>query len=248
MSNNNFFEDSEETQEPEKVKVGETEFSSDELQELIGAGKKLKEIEEKQGQPVDEILTSWGKRGELLGKYKSLTGTKSVSELEERLAKEKELKDNPPTEDQKSQEELERQVRAELEKYGVVTEDKLSKMGVLTKEEYENIEAGKRMLRDVKKVIREAKDDGKPETTPEELLKFMRDPANPKDPRNAYDIMFKKQLEDWKQGRIEQVKKPAMATITQSTAGAKQPEFKVPSNKEDLRKSLTAVLNGEGGQ
>jgi len=85
---NDFFEKKEEKEEmeekqenAEKVKIGESEFAPEELEILVESGKRLKEIEEKQGQPVEDILKSWGQRGEVLGKYKKLTGTETVEEL-----------------------------------------------------------------------------------------------------------------------------------------------------------------------
>jgi len=234
-----FFEDqAEEAQEPEpeKVKVGETEFTSEELEELVGAGRRLREIEEKQGQPVDEILTSWGKRGERIGEYK-----KKLGEYEKELEKVK----NPPSQEQVNDEQMRAQVLAELKKYDVPT---LAEVKEVIKDVYNQNRAGERMLANVNKVLRQAKRDGKPTAEPQKLLEFMSDPANPKDPEKAYKLMFEPELEAWKEERINKVKKPTMLAETKSTAGAKKPEFKVPSNREDLRDVLKSALYGEGGQ
>lgn len=236
MTDNFFKDETGETEEPEKVKVGETEFSPEELQELIGAGQKLKEIETKQGQPIDEVLTSWGKRGEVIGQLKK--------EKEEALVK-LDKYENPPTPEQVDKEKIKEQVISEAREYGLLTKDEAQEMFVKT---YEERRAGERLLASVKRTLREAKSDEKPTTTPEKLLEFMADPANPKDPEKAYKIMFEKELEEWKEARINQVKKPNMFTETTSTAGAK--EFIPPklTNREDLRNALRVSIRGEGGQ
>ena len=101
MTNNDFFD---ENKEEEKIKLGEQEFSEDELQDLIGAGKKLKEIEEKQGQPVEDILTSWGRRGETIGELKK------KAEEADKLREEIELLKNPPAKEVIDQENLKKEV------------------------------------------------------------------------------------------------------------------------------------------
>lgn len=232
---NKFFDDKPGDQEPEKVKVGEVEFTPEELQDLVGAGQRLKEIEEKQGQPVDEILTSWGKRGEVIG---------GLKKEKEELAKELDKYKNPPPQEQVDREKLKEQVVSEAREFGLLTKDEAHKM---MEELYETRRSGEKILARTNKVLREAKKEGRPVIATEKLLEFMADPSNPKDPQNAYNILFSKELDEWKQKRLESIKKPGMITETKSTAGSKGPEFKVPTNKEDLRNALRVAIRGEGG-
>ena len=117
----------------------------------------------------------------------------------------------------------------------------------MIEELYTTRRSGERILASVNKVLRQANSDGKPVTTADKLLEFMADPSNPKDPDKAYKLMFEKELEDWKQKRIESLKKPTMLTETKSTAGTKQPEIKIPSNREELRNALRIAVRGEEG-
>lgn len=234
MANNDFFNDDKQ-EETEKIKLGDQEFSTDELNELIGAGKKLKELEEKQGQPVEDILTSWGRRGESIGELK-----KKNEEYEKELDRLK----NPPAKEVVDQENLKKEVLGELKGYGVLTKDEVQAM---INDIYQTNRSGERLLAQVKRVSREAKADGKPEVEPEKLLEFMADPNNPKDPEKAYKVMFDKELEEWKENRINQAKKPNMMTISKTTAGAKTFEPKKIGNKDELRSALTSVMFGEGG-
>lgn len=235
MTNNDFFD---ENKEEEKIKLGEQEFSEDELQDLIGAGKKLKEIEEKQGQPVEDILTSWGRRGETIGELKK------KAEEADKLREEIELLKNPPAKEVIDQENLKKEVLGELKGYGILNKEEVKEM---INDIYHTNRDGERMLAQVKKVSREAKADGKPEIEPEKLLEFMADPNNPKDPQKAYNVMFEKELDEWKENRINQAKKPNMMIEKTVTAGGKSFEPKKIGNKDELRSALTSVMFGEGG-
>lgn len=243
IANNNFFEDKsiedQGTKEPEKVKVGDTEFTSDELQELIGAGQKLREIEGKQGQPVEKILESWGKRGERLGEWKKATGAQKPEEFL-KVAKEKEEK----PQEQVDEEKIREQVLAEAKKFGLATTEEVERV---VKQIYNENRAGEKVLVSVNKVLRVAKADGKPTTTPEKLLEFMADPSNPKDPEKAYKLMFETELEDWKAQKLGQLKKENMPIEKTTTAGAK--EFTPPklTNRDELREALKVAIRGEGG-
>lgn len=236
MANNDFFEDKQDdSQEVEKVKVGDIELSPEELQDLVGRGQKLKELEEKQGQPVENIISDWGKRGELLGQEKKAR--------EEALAELDKYK-NPPTKEQVDQETIRKQVLEELKGYGIPTIDEVKQA---VNDIYQTNRAGERMLAQVKRVAREAVADGKPEVTPEALLEFMADPSNPKDPEKAYKVMFDKELEEWKLGQINKAKGQTMTTVTKSTAGAKTFTGKTPNTKDELNAALSSVLWGESG-
>lgn len=237
MSNNdNFFDDTEEKKDVEKVKVGDQEFTPDELSDLVGSGRKLKELEEKQGQPIDDILHSWGKRGETIGELK-----KQKEEYEKELDKFK----NPPAKEEVDREAVRKEVLDEMKGFGFATKEELLKeMNNL----YQNNRAGERMLSAVKRVSREATADGKPEIEPEKLLEFMADPNNPKDPQKAYNVMFEKELDEWKLAQIDKAKKPGMIIEKETTAGGKVFEPKKITSKEELTSALRSSIFGEGGQ
>lgn len=212
-------EEEESETEPSKIKLGETEFTEDELTDLVGKAKKIKEFEEKQGQSWDEVAKSWGKRGERIGTLKK--------ELEEVKSK---LDSIPKTEEQLTKEERETKIRQELNRFGVVTKEEL--------ENYYKEQRGKeRVVSRTNKVIRQAKRDGYPETTPEQLIKFMADPANPNNPEVAYKIMFEKEIDRIKSEKLESLRKKGMTTTTKNNAGAK--DFTPQKiTKENLRSTL----------
>lgn len=234
-----FFDDKfddkkEEEQELEKIKVGDTEFTADELNELIGKAKTVKEFEEKQGQSWDKVVESWGKRGERIGEYK-----KKIEEYEKELDKIK----NPPPQEQIDREKLKEQVLAEAKVFGLLTKDEAQKM---MEEFYHTRRSGERLLTQVNKTLKWAKERGYPQITAEKLLEYMADPINPKDPRNAYEIMFKKEIREVDGKKLESIKPKGMITQQISTAGSKQPKRK-PLTKEDLPAAFREVLSRTEG-
>ena len=228
--NMSIFDDKEEVS---TIKLGETEFTQEELNELVGAGRKLKELEEKNGQPVEDILSSWGRRGEEIGKYK-----KELEEKEQRLA---ELSKPAATVEQLDEEKTREQVVAEAKKYGLLTKEEAQEMinGIVSERE-----AGRQILNQTKKVLRQAEKDGRPMVELDKLLEFMSDPNNPRDPQNAYDIMFKKEIKEWEQKQLSTLKNKGMSTL--SAPSIKEPERKSISTKDALKEALSEHFSNFG--
>ena len=181
-----FFEDKEENkeetqEEQEKIALGEEEFTSEELQELVGKAKAVKEFEEKQGQTWDEVTKSWGKRGERIGELK-----KQLEEYE----KKKEEANKP--EEQVNAEQVEAQIKAEAKKYGFVLKDDFEQEVTSL---YNKLRGGERVFAKVNKTIKENVKKGYPKTDAESLLKYMNDPNNPADPGKHTNWWFKKKKE-----------------------------------------------------
>lgn len=239
MANKFFEENKEEVEEvSETIKLGDTEFTQDELNELIGAGRKLKEIESKQGQPIDEVLKSWGKRGERLGEWKKATGAQKPDEY---LAKVNEEKSKTP--EQLSREEMKAKVLAEAREFGILTKEDMNPDGFLTKADYEKIRSGEKTLNAVKKTIKVNERAGYPPVSEEALLKFMSDPRNPGDAKNAYKIMFDKEIKEIDMKKLHSLKPRGIYTDSKSTAGSKEFAPKKPSTLEGLREAMKAHMN-----
>jgi len=213
-------EETEESQEPEKIKVGENEYSQEDLNSLVGLGSKLKEFEEKQGQEFDDVVKSWGQRGERIGEYKKeIEALKKASEPAP-------AEGAPQTEEQ-----LAEQVRAEAKKYNLLTADDFDNL-------YQQRRSSERVLAKTRSVARRAEKEGKPKVAVEKLLEFMADPDNPKDPQKAYNVMFEPELDKYKEEQLMKVKKPGMITQETTSAGSKQPKKVIPTadNLEQMLK------------
>jgi len=212
-----------EEQEEQKISLGDQEFTSDELQELVGKAKKVSEFEEKQGQPWEEVTKSWGQRGERIGELK-----KEVEEL--RALKEQEEKPK----EQLDQEAIEKQIRQEAQKYGLVFKDELKDEASRI---FTQLREGEKMMSRVKKVIRTNANQGYPKTTEKDLLEYMKDPNNPADPEKAYKLMFEDEIEKVRNKKLDSIRKPGMQTETKSTAGGKT--YVPPKvSKENLTQTL----------
>mgnify|MGYP001615986092 CR=1 FL=1 len=208
--------------EPTKIKVGETEFTNEELQGLVESGKRLTDIETKQGQPIDKILESWGRRGERLGEWKKATGAEKPDEFLK--AKETEL--NKPKE-QVDREKIKAQVIAEAKEFGLLTkEEAVEEFNKI----YETRRAGEKMFGSVNRVLKKAESEGRPVCTPEELLEFMAHPDNPKDPEKAYKLKYEKELDEWKINQLNKMSKKGIITETKTTAGGKEFTSEAPTN------------------
>lgn len=215
--------------EPEKIKLSdEMEFTPDELKDLVANGRKLKELETKQGQPIDDILKSWGERGNTIGELKA-----KVQEFEEKAK-------NPPAQEEVDKEKLKKQVLDEAKGYGLVDADSVKQM---INEIYDTKRTGERIVSAANKVIRVAKREGKPEVEVGKLLEYMADPSNPKDPQKAYNAMFEEDINKWREAQIMKVKRPGYITDTSGAAGAKVPSSKVPQSQNELTKALGEYLN-----
>lgn len=232
-----FFEDNkeepqvEETQ-PETVKIGDNEFSTDELEELVGKGKAAKEWEEKAGDTLDNLKSTFGKRGQTIGDLK-----KQVEELEQ-----SQRQPEPQPGQQLTEEQQKQQILEEAKKFGILTKDEFDNMFDSL---YQNRRSGEKLLARTQRVIRAAKKDGKPAVNEEKLLEFMSDPSNPSDPEKAYKLMFEKELDEWKEKNMLKAKKPGMITESKSTAGSKQPEQPAPPTRDNLEQRLSEFLKAQ---
>lgn len=218
-----FFNEDDQEQEQDTIALGDEEFTTEELEELVGKAKALTEFEEKQGQSWDEVTKSWGKRGERIGELK-----KQLEEYE----KKQEEEEKPP--EQLNQEQIEKQIKAEAKKYGFVLKDDFETevQGI-----YNKLREGEKILNRTKRVIKDNAKKGYPKVKEEELLKYMNDPANPADPEKAYKLMFEKEIREVDEKKLGSIKKPGMQTNDKPTAGGK--EFTPPKvTKENLSQVL----------
>ncbi len=212
------------SEEPEMVKVGDKEYSQEDLGNLVGLGQQFQEIEKKQGQPVDDIIKSWGDRGNRIGELKT-----QVSELEKQEITKKEEAGQ-----QLSPEELQKKVIAEAETMGLIHKGNIDKYIDARNE------AGQ-ILANVNSVVDQAKKDGKPETDAEALVKHMQE-TGIKQPEKAYKDLFETELDAWKEKQLKKIDKPKLATEDTSGAGSKEPAPQ-KVNKGNLDDLLKAHFN-----
>lgn len=233
MAKDDFFqeekEEKQEEQEPEKIKLGEEEYTQEELSKLVGIGKVGLEAQEKYKTDITKVWPEYTKKSQELAEYKEKV--KGYEEKEKQALTEKVNQG-----EQLSPEEVKKQALAQADELGLIHKGNVTQF-------VNQVLAAKDLINDTEKVVTEAKNDGKPETTVDELLKYM-DETGFKSPEKAYKDMFENELDKWKEQQMTKLKQPGMITEGSSTAGAKQPE-PVKVTNDNLNSMIHSVLNRE---
>lgn len=230
----NFFNKKESELEPEteqqgdqsSLKIGDKEYTQDELNQLVGLGEMARELEGKWNTKIDRLYPEFTKKSQRLSEYE---------QREQELEREKErdaLKKAQKGEDLLPEEQA-KLVRQELKKHGVVLADEID-------EYIARHTAVRDLIKQVDEVVANTKQDGKPLTTKEELLAFMDD-NGVKNPELAYKLKFEKELRDWEEKQLSKLKQPGLVTEETSTAGSKEPA-PVKVTKENVSELLKQAL------
>jgi len=197
-----------ESQEPEKVKIGEKEYSQEDLAKLVGYGEKAVELEGKWNTKIDKLYPEYTKSRQELADIRKQQeeGVKKAQEEISQKAQEGQ---------QLSPEEQDKLIETELEKRGVVTQKNVYQYVA-------NFVAAQELNKEIDVLNSEAEGDGKPKVSRDELLDYM-DESGVKNPRDAYELKFKQELKEWEAKQVQSLKKPGLMTETSSTAGSKEP-------------------------
>src|SRR3990167_5602387 len=218
-------EEPEKTEEPEKIKLGDSEYTQEELNELVKLGGVAKEYETKWDRKIDTIYPRY------------LEATKKLSELEKQVEEETKSKPEPPL---GSPEEVKTQALKQAKELGLVTVDDINNYIDARVE-------GFKLREDVGTLIDDAKENGKPLPTEDELLNYMAENGI-RNPDKAYKLMFEDELDAWKEKKLKSIKTEGLKTQETSTAGeTKVPEVKVPANLDDLRTQLRSFMKRQEG-
>src|SRR3990167_5090967 len=150
-----------ESQEPEKVKIGEKEYSQEDLAKLVGYGEKAVELEDKWNTKIDKLYPEYTKSRQELADIKKQQeeGVKKAQEEISQKAQEGQ---------QLSPEEQDKLIETELEKRGVVTQKNVYQYVA-------NFVAAQELNKEIESINAEADTDGRPKVSREELLDYMDD-------------------------------------------------------------------------
>jgi hypothetical protein len=214
---------------PETVKVGDKEYTQEQLAKVVGLGEIADEAQTKYNRPIEKFWPEFTK-----AQQKSQELEKEVQEL-------KSFKERLTAPDIKvpTQEEQYAQAREQARQIGLTDED-------TTRRIYREERATEKLVDTIEKINEDAGKLGKPVVSKEELVKYMVDEGF-RNPEKAYKDMFETELKDWEAKQIEKIKSPGYSTQETSTAGAKQPVFETPKTPEELQNALHAFFNSEEG-
>lgn len=230
MADNDFFKNTEEikvddqtqTQEEQvqTIKVGEKEYSQEDLNRLVNLGEIGAEAEERYGVKIDKIWPNHQRT------------------INEKLQLEQELNtlkssNTPKTEQQLSDDQIAQQAKEQLNKLGFVNKDEAQRM-------VNDAVAGYRLQEETKTVIDGMVEAGYPKAEPNQVWQHMVE-TGIKDPQKAYKDLFEGEIEKVKEKKLASLKPSGFVTSDGSTAGSKAPApQKVDSN--NLRDALLAAL------
>ena len=211
-------------EEPEKIKLGEEEYTQEELDKLVKLGKIGAEAEEKYNVKIDKVWPN----------FQSIRNEKQ--ELEKQLEdfKQTATKDKIETGKELTPEEVARQERQEAKKLGLISIEDVN--------EYidRRLEA-REMQGDVQSVVSEAEEKYGIKTSEEAIVNYMID-SKVSNPLNAFKLMYEEQIDAWKEQQINKAKKPGMVTESTSSAGTKQPTNE-PVTKDNFFNRVDEVLD-----
>lgn len=199
-----------EVQEPQKVKVGEDEYSQEELAQLVGLGKIGREAEEKFHTKIDKVWPEYTKAQQKLREYEAVNQKPAEPQVKV------------------NEDEVVKQARQEAKRLGIALDDEIEDR--VTKKIMQVLEA-KDLLDQCKSLEGEIDgSDGRPKFSTDAILAHMQS-TGIKNPEKAYKDMHESEIDRWKEEQIAKAKPKGMVTEPTSTAGSKQPpEIKVDRN------------------
>lgn len=229
-------EEEEEVQQPEKIKLGDVEYTSEELQGLIDDGKFKRDVEEKQNTKLDKVFSEYTKLTQASQKWQE--------ERDDyiRLKAEHDAKQQQPQQQEFTPEQI-AEARKQAKGIGLLTEDVLDEY--FTKKFptfYVQQRTADKTLEKMEGLAKEIDgSDGRPKFDIDEMLDY-RQRTGIADPLSAYKLKYENELDKWKEAKLTGTRREGLQTETQSTAGAKQPQD-VKVTRENLGKLLTEELN-----
>ncbi len=216
--------------EPEKIKVGEEEYTQEELSSLVGLGKLGREMEEKYNTKIDRVWPEYTKTTQEL---------KALKEEKEKLESER-LNQKANTGEQLTDEEITRQAREQARKIGLaLSEDVETKV---TQKVMEVLQA-RELLDTCKDFEGEINGkDGRPAFKTQEVLKHM-DETGIKNPEKAYKDLYEKEIDAWKEQQIKKAKPGGLVTEEAAPNSNKQPS-EIRPTRDNLDQLVRDALIG----
>lgn len=218
-------------EEVEKIKLGEDEYTQEELKKYVDLGKIGVEAEEKYNTSIDKVWPEFGRKSNEL--------KETQTKLEE-LQKSLEQKAEP---ENKDVEVAKQDAREAAKKLGISLDDDFDKKleGAFRKHYLQEREAEK-LIEGATKLEKEIDGtDGRPKFEPEKVLTFMSQNAGFKDLNKAYEAMNPNEMAEWRANKILEGKKKGIIT-QESTPSNKQPES-VRITQDNLQSLISEVIN-----
>ena len=211
----------------EKIKLGEDEYTQEELQKLVGLGKIGMEAETKYKTKIDKV---WPKFQQTINEKR---------ELQEQFDKFKTERTQPQQPaNPASQEAIRAEAVRQARDLGLVTKEDVFQ---LARQIAVETQQGQRLIDDISSTIDTMKEDGLPATTVEEVIQHMQE-TGIKNPEKAYKDMFESEWIKNQTDKLNTIRSKGMPTLSRSTAGSKLPASVKPTNS-NLESLVSEALN-----
>lgn len=211
-------EETEEATEPEvqRTKIGDQEYTSEELSELVGLGARAKDIGNSHG-GFDKFVSEYGRKSERIGEL-----NKKLEEVE------KSKSSGESTEVVGDQMEEARQAARKL---GIVLKDDLDGY-------YQNRRSAEKLIENCQTLEGNIDGtDGRPKFDTTKVLEFMNQNPGFTDPERAYKAMNLDEISNWSAEQISRKKSKGINTVTETSTN-KVPE-PVRANKDNLHSLIS---------
>ena len=216
-----------EEEAPEKIKVGDKEYTKEELERRVKLGEIGIEAEEKYDTKIDRIWPEFTTKSQ---KVKELEKRVDEREVEEAKAKGEEL----------TPEEQKKIARAEAKNLGLSLDDEFEER---FDKRYALLETARKLKEDSDDVALDSFEKYGIKTTGKEILEYMAEKGI-RNPSDAFELKYKSQIRKWEEKELGKKKGAGLVTEEGSTAGSKEPtETKV--TRSNLGEAVKEAL-GEG--
>lgn len=209
----------------EKIKVGEKEYTQEELSRVVGLGELGVELESKWNTPLQKLYPEYTKATQEREELRKYRDDQEKLAVEEKTKKGEEL----------SPEEVKKHALSEADKLGLIHAGNVNQF-------IASFLQARDLVDDAEALVTEAEGQGKPKTTVNDLLVYMEE-TGIKKPDLAYKAKFEKELDDWQTKQLAKVKSNGMETLDSSTAGSKEPEIPKLTNLDALRDAMKSRFN-----
>jgi hypothetical protein len=219
--------------QPEKVKIGDVEYDPKEVEELVGKGRFAKEIEEKYNTDLSKVWPEYTKSRQQL---KEAQGKLSEYEQRQQQQEQQQIAQKSQQGQQLSQEELINLA----EQQGFVTKSSINNYIQNYLQAKDLVDTGKSFEKDGNPY----KASDLPKFNLQDTLDYMQQ-TGVKNPEDAYDLMYKKEIAEWREKEISKARgKGGLRTEASSSPGNKMPQ---PSkiDRNNLNSFVSSALSGE---
>jgi len=215
------------------IKLGDSEYTPEELESLVADGKFKRDVETKQNTKLDKVF----------GEYTKLTQQQKdwEAEREEYLAlKDEKAKANEPKPE--FDEATIAQAQAEARKLGLFSKTDVEQFVTENFPKfYSQQRQADKLLEGMESLEKEIDgSDGRPKFVLEDVLGHIKE-TGIKDPMKAYKDKYETELDTWKEKKLSGSKREGIYSESGSTAGGKQPEA-VKVTRDNLGKLVREAL------